>query len=282
MRKINGRYYFIYSSMQNHELCYAVSDLPDRGFSFGGTIVSNGDIGFDGRSESDKHNMTGTTHGSIERINGEYYVFYHRLTHKSDYSRQACAEKIFVNDDGSIDQVELTSCGLNGKPLKAEPGCAYPAVIACIITNGHMPHGCNSIYTESFPNVNNTGDERFISEISDGTLIGYKYFDFKNVRGIRLTLRAESERNRVVYNGPVRADIRATITEAAEVKSADETARFELYLEENGKCIAAMEADENDCWHALQLSAEIPNGVHAVFLRYCGNIHFQLKEIEFI
>lgn len=113
MRKIGEKYYFIYSSKQNHELCYAVSDYPDKNFKFGGTIVSNGDIGFKGRKDEDKLNMTGTTHGSIENINGQWYVFYHRLTHKSDYSRQACAERIIVLPDGSIPQVEITSCGLN-------------------------------------------------------------------------------------------------------------------------------------------------------------------------
>ena len=92
IRKIGEKYYFIYSSWQNHELCYATSDYPDRDFVFGGTIVSNGDVGYQGRAEKDRLNMTGTTHGSIENINGQWYVFYHRLTHKSDYSRQACAE----------------------------------------------------------------------------------------------------------------------------------------------------------------------------------------------
>ncbi|MFQ9094777.1 MAG: hypothetical protein ACLR5S_11160, partial [Ruminococcus sp.] len=149
------KYYFIYSSWQNHELCYATSDYPDRDFVFGGTIVSNGDVGYQGRAEKDRLNMTGTTHGSIENINGQWYVFYHRLTHKSDYSRQACAEPITILPDGSIPQVEITSCGLNGKPLEGKG--TYPAVIACNITNGHMPHGSNKIYTDSFPNVTNCG-----------------------------------------------------------------------------------------------------------------------------
>ena len=66
IRKIGEKYYFIYSSWQNHELCYATSDYPDRDFVFGGTIVSNGDVGYQGRAEKDRLNMTGTTHGSIE------------------------------------------------------------------------------------------------------------------------------------------------------------------------------------------------------------------------
>lgn len=160
MRKVGDKYYFVYSSKQNHELCYAVSDQPDGGFTFGGTIVSNGDVGLDGRPLEEKLNMTGTTHGSIIEINGQWYAFYHRLTHKSDYSRQACAEKIKIEADGSIRQVEVTSCGLNEGPLVAEG--SYPAVIACNLTNGSMPHGNNSIYKEEFPNITNSGEERFI------------------------------------------------------------------------------------------------------------------------
>lgn len=71
MRKVGKKYYFIYSSWQNHELCYATSDQPDRDFVFGGTIVSNGDIGYRGRDAQHKLNMTGTTHGSIIEINGQ-------------------------------------------------------------------------------------------------------------------------------------------------------------------------------------------------------------------
>ena len=44
-RKINGRYYMVYSSVKSHDLCYAVSESPKEGFRFGGVIVSIGDIG---------------------------------------------------------------------------------------------------------------------------------------------------------------------------------------------------------------------------------------------
>lgn len=187
IRKFNNKYYFIYSSKQNHELCYAMSDYPDKDFKFMGTLVSNGDVGYNGRSQDDRLNMTGTTHGSIEYINGKYYIFYHRLTHKSDYSRQGCAEEIFMNADGSFNQVEVTSCGLNGGPLKAQG--KYSACIACNITNGKMPHGSNKIFTEHFPNVNNEGETRFIGEITDKTLIGFKYFDFNHNNTLKLTYR---------------------------------------------------------------------------------------------
>ena len=47
----------------------------------------------------------------------------------NSYSRQACAEKLVRNPDSSFQQAEVTSCGLNGGPLKGEG--RYEARIAC-------------------------------------------------------------------------------------------------------------------------------------------------------
>ena len=285
MRKVGDKYYFIYSSWLNHELCYATSDYPDRDFVFGGTIVSNGDIGYKGRTAENKLNMTGTTHGSIIEINNQWYVFFHRLTHKSDYSRQSCAEKIEISSDGSIAQVELTSCGLNDGPLKAEG--SYPAVIACNITNGHMPYGSNSIYTFPFPNVTHSGDERFIAEIGNDTLIGYKYFNFKNVLSVSITARRESDKNRVVYNGPVRSDERcekeAERCISLETVSSEPVSYIDILTEENGESVGKIIIPENfsDDWCKLTAKTEIPDGIHPVYLIYHGNNRIQLKEISF-
>ena len=181
IRKINNTYYFIYSSQKNHELCYATSKYPDRNFKYGGTIVSNGDVGFKGRKEKDRLNATGTAHGSIECINGAWYVFYHRLTHGSDYSRQACAEPIEIKTDGSIEQVEISSGGLNRVPLIAKG--KYPSVIACNITNGKMPHLSNQKSKKSIPMVTHKNGERYIANIDGKTTITYKWFDFENQNG---------------------------------------------------------------------------------------------------
>lgn len=56
MRKINNKYYLIYSSINGHELCYATSDRPDGEFEYGGTIISNGDIYLNGRSDEEALN----------------------------------------------------------------------------------------------------------------------------------------------------------------------------------------------------------------------------------
>lgn len=185
IRKIGDIYYFIYSSANNHELCYATSKRPDSGFTYGGSIVSNGDIGYKGRRPKDRLNHTGTNHGSIECINGQWYVFYHRLTHCSDYSRQACAEPITIQPDGSILQVEITSCGLNGGPLV---GGTYPAAICCNLTNGKMTHGSNSKRKTKEPCVASFGGKRIIENITDKTLIGYKYFRLSGTVTLSLKL----------------------------------------------------------------------------------------------
>lgn len=284
MRKVGDTYYFIYSSWQNHELCYATSKYPDRDFVFRGTVVSNGDVGYNGRTVKEKANMTGTTHGSIIEINGQWYVFYHRLTHKSDYSRQACAEKISIDKDGSVKQVEVTSCGLNSAPLEAKSGCRYPAVIACNLTNGHMPHGSNSVYQTEFPNVTNIGEDRFIAEIEDGTLIGYKYFNFENVNTVSVTARIEAAENKVVYNGPIRIDERCVSDDKDEVrteKHADTAPVLEIYLEENGEKAGEISIGNSAEWTEYRSDVKIPDGVHALYFVYHGSGKIQLKEIAF-
>lgn len=284
MRKVGDTYYFIYSSWQNHELCYATSKYPDRDFVFRGTVVSNGDVGYNGRTVKEKTNMTGTTHGSIIEINDQWYVFYHRLTHKSDYSRQACAEKISIDKDDSIKQVEVTSCGLNSGPLEAKSGRRYPAVIACNLTNGHMPHGSNSVYQIEFPNVTNIGEDRFIAEIEDGTLIGYKYFNFENVNTVSVTARIETAENKVVYSGPIRIDERCVSDDKDEVrteKHADTAPVLEIYLEENGEKVGEISIGNSAEWTEYRSDVKIPDGVHALYFVYHGSEKIQLKEIAF-
>ena len=55
-------------------------------------------------------------------------MFYHRSTHNSITMRKACVEPIFFNEDGSIDEVEMTSQGAGPpldafRPIEAERAC---------------------------------------------------------------------------------------------------------------------------------------------------------------
>jgi len=204
IRKIGSVYYLIYSSVRSHELCYAVSDKPDSGFCFGGTVVDIGDVFLNSRTEKDTLNCLGNTHGGIECAEGQWYVFYHRQTNRTQFSRQACAEKIYILPDGSIPQTEVTSCGLNKGPLAGKG--VYPARICCRLTGKDgIPFSGPREMDDRFPfltqdipdvspdevpeDLDKTEPVQYISNLRDGTTVGYKYFDLKETKEIVLTLR---------------------------------------------------------------------------------------------
>ena len=180
MRKFNGKYYFIYSSLLGHELCYAMGDSPLGEFKYGGTLVSIGDVGL----AEKPMNYLGNTHGSVVEIKGKYYVFYHRQTNRHCHSRQACAEEIKMDADGRFLQAEITSCGLNGGPLKAKG--EYNAAIACHL---YSKEGVKFYRAKFKPGVHpyftQTGEDRednpdqYIANFCDGATAGYKYFLFE-------------------------------------------------------------------------------------------------------
>lgn len=186
IRKIGDMYYFVYSSHKSHELCYAVSSFPDRDFHYGGTLVSNGDIGLNGRITP--VNVLGNNHGGMVCVKGQWYIFYHRQTNGTEFSRQGCAEKIYIEQDGKIRQVEITSCGLNDGPLAGEG--VYPASIACHITDpGTMSvidYGNPILRTQTRVTSTEDGRKQYITDAADGSCLGYKYFLCKRIKAIRL------------------------------------------------------------------------------------------------
>jgi arabinoxylan arabinofuranohydrolase len=112
MVKRNGIYYFIYTHIgrANRATCiaYSSSNSPMGPFKYGGVIVDN--------DHCDP--AVWNNHGSIVEMNHQWYVFYHRSTHGCVTMRKACIEPIYFNEDGSIQEVEMTSQGA-GKPLNA-------------------------------------------------------------------------------------------------------------------------------------------------------------------
>ena len=208
IRKIRGRYYYIYSSVLTHELCYAVSGSPTGGFRFGGTLVSNADIGYGGNTTP--LNWTGNTHGSLAEANGRWYVFYHRHTNRINCSRQACAEKITVLPDGSIPQAEITSCGLNAGPLCGRG--RYEARTACnlgaaspMVDSGWAwkldPDHLLPFFTQSGGDREGDGDQ-YLANLRGGSWCRFKYFSFDGsetsltvtVRGSAGTLKVYTDR----------------------------------------------------------------------------------------
>ena len=85
---------------------------------YGGVVISNCDL-FPGK-EGKPLNCFGNIDSGLEEINGKYYIFHHREANRCICCRQGGAEEVKILPDVSIPQVELTSCGLNGGPPKAE------------------------------------------------------------------------------------------------------------------------------------------------------------------
>ena len=109
IRKRNGIYYLVYSQLRKDRptcIGYATSTSPLGPYTYRGIIIDN--AGCDPESWNN--------HGSIAEFNGKWYVLYHRSTHGSRMMRKACIEPISFNEDGSINEVEMTSQGA-GAPL---------------------------------------------------------------------------------------------------------------------------------------------------------------------
>lgn len=174
-RKINGTYYLIYSPQRGSCLDYATSDSPTGPFTYRGTIIDNG-IDFPG----------GNDHGSICCVNGQWYIFYHRMTNGTIMSRRGCVERIEILPDGTIPQVEMTSLGFEES---LNPYDFTQADTACVLKGG-----CYITETSVF--------ERPIVNVTDGCVMGWKYFDFgedfaSKTMQIRLKLRGTGSRGRV-------------------------------------------------------------------------------------
>ena len=150
-RKIGSTYYLIYSPRKGSRLAYATASSPKGPFTYRGYIIDNG-VDY----------PAGNNHGSIANINGQWYVFYHRMTNNTIMSRRACVEKIEILEDGTIPPVEMTSLGFEEALNPYKP---TPAELACVLKGG-----CFIAEKDVF--------ERVITQITEGAVIGYKYFDF--------------------------------------------------------------------------------------------------------
>lgn len=112
MRKIKDTYYYVYTNMKRGKptsLGYATSNSPLGPFVYRGIIIDN-----DGCDPASWNN-----HGSIESVNGQWYVFYHRCSRGVQQNRRLCIEPINILPDGTIPEVKMTSQGI-GKPFDTE------------------------------------------------------------------------------------------------------------------------------------------------------------------
>ena len=177
MKKINGKYYFLYTDTHRHggratSMGYAVSDNPMTGFTYGGVIIDN--FGCDPR--------TWNNHGSMECFNGQWYIFYHRSTHCSSSSRHVCIEPITINPDGSINEIKMTT----------SVSAALPA--------SQPMEACRAC--EMSGNVRFEGDSEgsfILGQIRHGDTATYRYLEFNGENTFTATAKADKDLRVEVY-----------------------------------------------------------------------------------
>ena len=250
IRKRGDLYYFIYSSIQFHELCYAVSKEPDKGFEYKGVIVSGCDMGIDSYKPADKPMFyTANNHGSMVQINNDWFIFYHRHTNGTNYSRQGCFEKLTFRDDNTIVQAEITSCG-SVKPLEGKG--EYPTYLACnLFTDTELVYVPWSGWMDDrFPKITQLGgdgDENvgYIANMRDTATAGFKYFDIKGLDTITLRTKGYA------------------------------VGKMEIRTNWDGEVVGSIDIGYKNEWCNQVAKVNIPDGVHALYFTYRGDGHLQ-------
>ncbi|MFT4167502.1 MAG: hypothetical protein QM653_00085 [Dysgonomonas sp.] len=207
IRKIGNKYVTIYSgysgpdygiSSSNSTLRYAVADSPLGPWKIGGVLVDSRApvLNQDGTSIITS-NAGHNTHGSIQEINGKWYVFYHRPPRGFGFARQAVVAPIHVSfDDKPVSEggtvsiraydpytedniltvkdaqgreykgAEVTSEGFHIYGL--DPYQYYSAGYACYLSDNSIQQDAWDIWNDHMP----------ITKVKNGHIIGYKYFGF--------------------------------------------------------------------------------------------------------
>lgn len=201
VKKIGGKYYYLFADTHRHGkpdssegrpscLGYAVSDHPLHGFAYGGVIIDN--------FGCDPH--VWNNHGSMELFKGQWYVFYHRSTHGTEFSRHVCAEPIYFDAEGRIREVKQTCSGI-APAIKATE--RLHASLAC----------------EMRGNVRIAGDpedayDLILDQISNGDSATYRYLDFDGEDTFTIRMRADANYRVELYiDGAYHTDFKVPASE---------------------------------------------------------------------
>jgi hypothetical protein len=214
IRKVGNKYVSIYSgysgpeygiASSNSTLRYAVGDSPLGPWKIGGVLVdSRAPVLNQDGSAIQSSNAGHNTHGSIQEINGQWYVFYHRPPRGFGYARQAMVAPISVSwDQRPVSQggtviiraydpyvkdnqlmvkdsqgkaymgAEVTSEGFNIYGM--DPYQYYSAGYACYLSDISIQQDSWDIWDNHMP----------INGVKKGHIIGYKYFGFGGLKNSR-------------------------------------------------------------------------------------------------
>lgn len=219
IRKVGNKYVTIYSGysgaeygldFSNSTLRYAYGDSPLGPWKSGGVLVDSRApvLNKDG-SRLQTTNAGHNTHGSIELINGQWYVFYHRPPRGFGNARQSMVAPIHVewdkkpvaeggkvsiraydpyakdsiwtakdNRGNEYKGAEVTSEGFHVFGL--DPYQYYSAGFACYLSDIGMQQDSWDIWDNHAP----------VANVKNGSIIGYKYFGFGGLAKDKLGLKA--------------------------------------------------------------------------------------------
>ncbi len=232
IRKIGNKYIWVYSgysgpeyglSRTNSALRYAFGDSPLGPWKSGGVLVDSRGVvpNMDG-TKLETTNSGHNTHGSIQQINDQYYVFYHRPPRGFGYARQPMVAPVTVTwDEKPVSEggkviirgydpysedntwtakdsqgneytgAEVTSEGFHIFGL--DPYQYYSAGYACYLSNSQVMQDTWDMWDNNMPLVN----------MKNGNIAGFKYFGFggldKDSKGIK-AFKGTKPGNKTAFN----------------------------------------------------------------------------------
>ena len=179
--KYNGKYYLTYPWVRKdtETLAYAMSDNPLGPFEYKGLIM--------------KESPTGcwTNHHSIVQYKGEWYLFYHHNDYSPhfDKNRSARIDRVFFNEDGTIQEVIPTLRGVG--PVKASSRVEIDRYSS--IEGARIEYVDTTDYFRGWKTVfTGAGDAVFFNELDFGSgAYGSVTFAVRSQEGGRLALTAD-------------------------------------------------------------------------------------------
>ena len=211
IRQVGNKYVMVFSGYSGKEyglgntnsaLRYAFGDSPLGPWRSGGVLVdSRGVVPNEDGSQLMTTNAAHNTHGSLQEINGQWYVFYHRPPRGFGYARQPMVAPVKITwdkkkvADGGVVKITgydpyaadqswtaATSDGMvySGAEVTSEgfqifglpPYQYYSAGYACFMAGGT---NSNEWMQDNHDIWNNSMD---LAGITNGGIVGFKYFGF--------------------------------------------------------------------------------------------------------
>ncbi len=110
---------------------------------------------------------------------------------------------------------------------------------------------------DAFPKVmqdGKDGDEEigYVGNVQNSATIGFKYFDMKNVKKIRVTMRGYISGN------------------------------IEVRLTWDGDVLASLPIEFTNVWETYESEIEIPDGIHSLYFTFRGDGNGALKSFELL